>query len=343
MRDRVHIILDVEGSVVEMLRIIDVLLCRLGDPCHRLHRLDRVLAGSSLSRQHNSACPVIDSIRDVRRLRTGRTRIVDHGLEHLCCRDHALSEHAALGDQVLLDRGQLFERDLHSHVSAGNHDAVAFPADVLDVVKARLVLDLGDQLDALSAVGIHEFMHVDQILAHRHEGTCHEINAVLDAEEDVRLVLLGQVGLVDHLSREAHALAVGQGSAALHDRMDVMSLHLRDAEAEQSVVQKDRVSRLHIFIEQRIADADLLLVSRHLVCREGEQVSFLQFDASVLKQADTVFRSLGVKHDRDRKIHVRANLADRLDPAKVLIMCAMGKIESGYVHAGSAQRPHHFF
>ena len=51
-------------------------------------------------------------------------------------------------------------------------------------------------------------MYIHQILTDGDEGTGNEIHIILDTKENVGHILLGQVGLLDHLSREAHAFAV---------------------------------------------------------------------------------------------------------------------------------------
>ena len=77
---------------------------------------------------------------------------MDHGLEHFGRGDHALAEQAALGDDMLLHGGNLLVGDLHTEVSARNHDAVAFGADLVDVVNTRAIFNLGDDADITAAV-----------------------------------------------------------------------------------------------------------------------------------------------------------------------------------------------
>ena len=77
---------------------------------------------------------------------------MDHRLEHLGGGDHALAEQTAFGDQMLLDGRELLKGDLNAHIAAADHDAVAGLADLLDVVNARLIFDLGDQVDIIDPV-----------------------------------------------------------------------------------------------------------------------------------------------------------------------------------------------
>ena len=55
-----------------------------------------------------------------------------------------LPQDVGAGDTILLDDGDLGKVDLHAHVTAGDHHAVGYGKDLIDVVHALLVLQLGD-------------------------------------------------------------------------------------------------------------------------------------------------------------------------------------------------------
>ena len=57
----------------------------------------------------------------------------------------------ALNNHLLDDR-HVLQRDLNAHVAAGNHDAVRDAQDLVDIVDALGVLNLGDNLDGVAAV-----------------------------------------------------------------------------------------------------------------------------------------------------------------------------------------------
>lgn len=270
MRDGVDHVLDLELLLAEQRLVVDVLFRLLHDLGHGLHGLDRVLARGGLAGEHDCARAVIDSVGHVGDLRTGRARVVDHGFEHFRGRDDPLAEQAALGDEVFLDGRKLRKRHLHAQVSAADHDAGTDLADLLHIVDARLVLNLGDDLDVLPAVRVEEVPHIQHILPPRDERRCDEIDPVPDAEQQIVLVLFAEIDLLEHLVREGHALAVRQLAADYDTTVDLRALNALDREDHESVVDQYRIADRKIVRQPRIADADDRLVALDLPGREGK-------------------------------------------------------------------------
>ena len=235
------------------------------------------------------------------------------------------ADHAALGDQLLLDGGQLLVGDLDAHVAAADHDALAFPADVLDVVDAGLVLDLGDQADAAAPIGLEELVHVDEILPDGDERAGDVVDVVLDAKEHILLVLLAQVDLLEHLVREAHALAVGQLAAVDDGAVDVVALDVVHDERQQAVVEQHAVAGVEVVDQTGVVDRHARLVAFDVVHRQRKRLALFEHDLAVLERADAVFRALRVQHDRDWEAELLAHALDRLDLAVVLPRGCRGK------------------
>ncbi len=262
---------------------------------------------------------------------------MDHGLQHLRGGDDPLADDAALVDQVLLYGGQLLVGDLHAHVPAADHDALAGLADVLDVVDAGLVLDLGDQADALAAVGVQELPDVYKVLPAGHEGAGHVVHAVLDAEQQIGLVKLRQVDLVQDLAGEGHALAVGQLAAHRHAAADLAVYDLHHVQRQQAVGQQHAVAGFQVVGQALVVDGHAGLVAGHVVHAQREHLALLQRDLAVLEGLDAVFRALGVQHDGDGLIQALPHLLDVGDLLGVLLVGAVGEVDAGHVHA----RLHH--
>ena len=318
VRHGVGHVADLEGGIVEALLVVDVALGGLGDLGHGLDRLHGVLAGGRLTREHDGAGAVVNGVGNIRDLGSGRTGIADHGFQHFGCGDHALAEHTAFGDELFLNGGKMLEWDLHAHVAARDHDAVAALADLVDVVHAGLILDLGDQLNVLGVDLLHIGAHVEQILLAGDEGAGDVVDAVLHAEKDILLVLLGEVGLLHHLAGEAHALAVRKLAAADDAALDVGSLDPLHEEGEQTVVEQNGVACRKLLGELGIADRNALAVAEDLVGGKGEAVTVREMDPAPLKGFDAVFGSLGVQHDGDGETELLAHLLDQVDAPLVI-------------------------
>ena len=66
---------------------------------------------------------------------------------HLGGRDDELAGNVGLCDHHLLGQGDLLRWDLHPEVPAGHHHSVGDLEDLVEVLQASGVLDLGDDLD----------------------------------------------------------------------------------------------------------------------------------------------------------------------------------------------------
>ena len=90
-----------------------------GDPVHRPHRLERVVAHRRLRREHDRVGAVEDRVGDVGRLGAGGPRRVDHRLEHLGGGDHRLAVQVGLADDLLLHQRHFLERQLDARGRRG--------------------------------------------------------------------------------------------------------------------------------------------------------------------------------------------------------------------------------
>ena len=109
---------------------------------------------------------------------------------------------------MLLNGGELLKGNFHPHISSRHHNAVADVDDLLDIIDAEAIFDLGDQVDMLAAVLGKEAANGGHVLGHRNEGAGDKVHVVLNAEENVGLVLLAQILLFEVLAGKAHALAI---------------------------------------------------------------------------------------------------------------------------------------
>ena len=204
-------------------------------------------------------------------------------------------------------------------------------ADLLNVVDAGLVFDLRDDADVPAAVGLEKGLHIEQILLAGDERGRHEVDAVLDAEEKVRLVLLAQEGLAQHLAGKAHALAVGEDAAGQHAAADLRALDALNLEDDEAVVHEHTVARLEIVRHARVAHGDDAVVALHVARGERERIAVAQGDLAVLEGADTVLRALRVEHDGDGEIQLLAHGLDHVDLLLVFFMGAVGKIQTRHI------------
>ena len=82
-----------------------------------------------------------------------------------------------------------------------------------------------------------------------------------------------------------------------------------------------------------VADGDLLIGALHLAGGQGENVAGVQLHFPLLKGAKTQFRPLGVQHDSNRAVQFCPQLFHGVHPALMLLVRAVGKVETGHVHS----------
>ena len=144
------------------------LLRLTGYLCHCLNSLNRILSISGLTTQHQGIRSIINRVRNIGHLRTSRTRIIDHRMQHLGCHDHRLLHLHALADQDTLNTRNTLCRDLDTQITTGNHDTVSGFQDLVDIIHAFLVLDLGDDLDR-AVIFIQDTLDIQHVLLVSHE------------------------------------------------------------------------------------------------------------------------------------------------------------------------------
>ena len=154
---------------------------------------------------------------------------------------------------------------------------------------------------------------------------------VLNAEQQVLLVLLAQVGLLEDLVGKAHALVVGQ--IAANDRLtaDILPFDRQHAEAHKAVVDKNRIAGLKLLGEVLVAHGDDRAVAFNIPCCKGEKVAVVDMHLASFERAGAVFGALGVEHDGDGEVKLLAYLLNHADLGKLLFVRAVGKIEAGNI------------
>ena len=75
---------------LDVMAPLPVFLSLLGYGRHRAHGLNGIVARSRLTAQHERIGAVVDGIGYIGHLRTGGTRIVYHGVQHLRSHNHGL-------------------------------------------------------------------------------------------------------------------------------------------------------------------------------------------------------------------------------------------------------------
>ena len=275
--DVAHALYHCVGAVA-VLRIVQMGLRILHDLGHHLHSLHRVLAHGRLAGEHHCVRSVVNGVGHVSHLRSGRSGIADHGIQHLGCRDDDLAGFVALSDDGLLNVGNLLRRDFHAHVAAGHHNAVGRLDDLIQVLDSLCVLDLCDH-SHLIVVIFQNLLDLPDGVRRSHKGCGDEIEAFLDTEKNVLFIFIRQSRQLDLYIRHVDALFGAQLAAVEHAAVDLGAFHLLHFQSDQTVVDQNPVARNHILVELLIVDVADLVICGNLL---GGQHILLTFHQSHL-------------------------------------------------------------
>ena len=111
---------------------------------HHLECLYRVFTLCCLPGKHDSIGSVIYRICHVGYLCTCRTRIPDHGIEHLCRRDNRFEVIITFLDNLFLNIWNFLCRNFHTHITSCHHDAVRTPDNFINIADSLRIFDLGN-------------------------------------------------------------------------------------------------------------------------------------------------------------------------------------------------------
>ena len=324
------------GALIDVplliLCVVEELLGVLDDGSHHIEGLDRVLAGRGLTGQHHGVGTVVNSVRNVGYLCSRRTRITDHGIEHLGRRDDELARIVTLVDHLLLELWQTLRIDLDTEVTTGYHDTIGCGDDRVEVIQTLLGLDLRDDLHAGTCLA-DQLTDLLDGLCITHEGRSDEIEALLDTELDVLDILLGQTRKTDADIRYIHTLLLAELTTVCDEAVDVRTLDALHLQPDEAIIDQDDAALLDVFIEPVIVNVYTRCISDALVDGQYDLLTGLQHHLLVvLELTGTNLRSLRVQQRCDLTTGVLARLLQQRETAEVLLAAAMREVETCHVH-----------
>ena len=311
---------------------VGVGLRRLGNGSHRFQRFHRVFAGGRLARKHDRAGAVVDGVGHVGDLGTGGAGVVHHGIQHLRGGDADLARAHRAVDQMLLDGGDLGVVDLDAHIAAGDHDAVGHGQDLVDVVDALTVLDLGDDAHR-AVVFVQQVADLHDVLRVARKAGRDQVKALLDAKQDVVAVALAHVRHRKMHAGHVDALLGLDDAVVLHGAQDVGVGDLVDVQFDQTVVQHDAAARLHVMGQVFVGDRADLVGAVHLAGGQRELLAGGQGLGAVDKGAQADLGAFGVQHGRHGQVHLGAQGAQGVQAALMFRMVPVGEVEPRNIHA----------
>ena len=308
----------------------EVVALRLGDdPVHRLDRLERVAPGGALAGEHHRVGAVEHRVGHVRGLCPGRTRMLDHRLQHLGRDDHRTGMPPTGLDDPLLHDGHLVQGDLHSQVAARDHHPVGLEDDLVEVVERPAPFELGDDLQRPARLA-RCFPHLDHVRRRTDVARREKVGVLLHRHPNVVDVLRGNPER-QMTVRQVDALAARHGAADDDLRLDHLLVLRADLQLHPAVVYQNLLARLdvrdHVPVERQI----------HLRARaQADHVALLEHPRP-LEVIEPVAGSHQVDHHTDRPADLLADLPYETNQTPVFFPGAVGLVQPDDVDAGTDQ------
>ena len=295
------------------------------------------MAGGGLGGQHHRVAAVENGIGDIVGLGAGRTRVVDHRLEHLRGGDHRLARVIALLDQGFLHDRHVLRRGLHTQVAARHHDCIGHGNDGVDVAKGFRLLDLGDDRNLAAMRGQHDVDQLLDIAGLTHEGQRHIIQAVIIGELQIAPILVGDRGNVQLDIGQIDALARLEATAVDHPGRNLVALDALHGQLEQAIIDENPITGLDLLVQAAMVNRHLL----HPIVNPADQFIGTQHQGFAgrhvqriaFELAETDLRSLQILKNGDMPVQVLGGLTHQPHRLRVIIEAAVGKIEPDHVRA----------
>ena len=148
--------------------------------------------------------------------------------------------------------------------------------DRIDVFDCLRAFDLGDNLPRSPGLPKKPPRFVN-ILSRAHEGDRQEIDLEFGSKPDVLPIDIRQCRRRQTAALQVDALVIGQNAAVNDRRVNTRALDAVDVQRYQAIVQKQRISRAHIFMQGIEGNPDSILItiiqSERAIQEEGIAVS----------------------------------------------------------------------
>ena len=189
------------------------------------------------------------------------------------------------------------------------------------------------------AIAGNEIFDLSQVGRVSHKAESHPVDPLLQAEGEIRLVLVGEGTDRQLHIGEINPFVVGENPSNRDGAMQglVSLINLINLHLDPTVIQKDATACGHLMGEPVVGHGCNGPITGHLAGGEAETVPLGQGDRSVEKTPKSNFRALQVLENADIDAQFGGNLADGGDSHSMLAVIAVGKVEAKGGRSGGDQ------
>mmetsp|Transcript_15452 Transcript_15452/g.25036 ORF Transcript_15452/g.25036 Transcript_15452/m.25036 type:complete len:268 (+) Transcript_15452:198-1001(+) len=244
-----------------------------------IHHLDgfvRVFTFGSLSTCHYRISTIIHGISHIGYFGSSGTRILCHRFQHLGRHNHGFSYCITGCDHFLLSICDLLNGDFHSKVSAGNHNAIRFFENFVEMFQSGGTFDLGNDEWERTVIFPTQFLgtlfHVVSNFSHTfcslNKGCSNIINVDFQSIFDIFFVLLRHCWQVSFCHGQVDASSGTQFTRVINatHHSSICVIDLRDSKNDSAVIQEHLHSRTHALVQFAVIDKEILICGFLRIC-----------------------------------------------------------------------------
>ena len=196
---------------------------------------------------------------------------MNHGLQHLGCRNNWFTQVITFFDHHFLKYWYLFGRDFYTEVTASNHEAVCYVQNFIDIFNAFSIFNFCNNLD-IFLFGFKNTTDGYDIFTALHKGCCYKVHTLLTAKAQVRFVLFRYRWQAKSYTWHSHAFTVTDFTTVLNSSNDVIPFDGIDVKCYKTISQEDFIPNGHIAYKTFVVYGANLFCAFHII---GSQCKLL--------------------------------------------------------------------
>ena len=228
--------------------------------------------------------------------------------------------------------GNALNGHLDAEIAAGYHDAVTFFEDRIEVLPAFGLFDFS--YDRLPGIDFFEQVAQAQNIAGlAHEGKRKKIDAFGNAEMGVGDIFFGERRRADIDTGKIDAFAVADGAAGDDFAAGGDAIGFEDAELHAAVGDENGITGFDVAGKVGVGGGSGLVIAFDLFGGDGEDGFFGEETTAVFEGAEADLRTLQIEQDAGMDFEFRRERAHPIDAAGMVILGAVGSVESKNIDA----------
>ena len=200
---------------------------------------------------------------------------MNHGLQHLGCRDNWFTQVITFFNHHFLKYWYLFGRDFYTEVTASNHEAVRYVQNFINVFNAFSIFNFRDNLD-IFFLRLKNTTDGYNVFTALHKGCGYKVYTLLTAKAQVCFVLFRYRWQAKRYTWYSHPFTVTYFTTVLNGSNDVIPFDSIDVKCYKTISQEDFIPNGHVAYKTFVVYGANLFCAFHIICSQRKLLTCLK-------------------------------------------------------------------